>query len=819
MKNQRFLINCIILITLIINTGAIAQNNFFVSGQVFDQAVGNPIVGATLFILEIKKGTVTDENGNFKIESITPGSYSINLNSLGYQDTTYTIKITDQSLTINFSMLGSVTDITTINVTDDRGQAPGIQRLRQVENNAIYASKKNELIQLTKLTVNKATNNSRQVYAKVSGLNIWESDGAGIQLGIGGRGLSPSRNANFNTRQNGYDISADALGYPESYYTPPVQAIERIEVVRGAASLQFGTQFGGMLNFKFKEGPKDKKLAVETMQTLGSFGLFSSYNSVGGTAGKVKYYGFYQYKRSDGWRPNSGLEQHTAYLSATINISDKFSIRPEYTHTNYLAQQPGGLTDAQFASDPRQSNRSRNWFAVDWNLFALKMQLQATEKIKINSQFFGLIGGRDAIGNLGNITQVDFLENRDFLSDNFKNWGNETRLLWQYTTFGQPSTLLVGGRYYQGLTLRQQGESDATDQPNFTYLNPENLEGSDFDLPSQNVSFFAENVFNFSEAWSVTPGIRYEWIRTEAVGYYTQITKDLAGNIISQERFEEDKNNQRQFVFFGIGSSYKINEQTEFYTNFSQNYRALNFNDIRVNVGSLVVDENLKDEKGFNFDLGARGKIGKYLDYDLSGFYLAYRDRIGAILKSVPNPVFNGLTNKIIRFRTNVADAQILGFESLLEWQAYDFFRPESKDIDLSIFTNLSLTSATYQNSEEPGIADNDVELVPPFIFKTGINFRWKKLKAAYQYSYTAEHFSDATNAVFSPIAIEGLIPAYAVMDLSFSYQWKAFRLETGINNLTDQAYFTRRATGYPGPGILPSNGRSFYLGVGWKME
>jgi len=815
MQKILFSINTIILITLFVNPGAIAQPTFSISGQVLDQELGDPVAGATLFISDIEKGTAANINGNYKIENLAPGNYTISLNSLGYQDTTYSFNITNQSLSINFFMLGTVTDITTINVTDDRAQAPGIQRLRQVENNAIYASKKNELIQLSKLTVNKATNNSRQVYAKVSGLNIWESDGAGIQLGIGGRGLSPSRNANFNTRQNGYDISADALGYPESYYTPPVQAIDRIEVVRGAASLQYGTQFGGMLNFKFKEGPDDKKLAVETMQTAGSFGLFSSFNSVGGTVGKVNYYGVYQYKRSDGWRPNSGLEQHTAYLSAHIQVSEKFSIRPEYTHTNYLAQQPGGLTDAQFADNPRQSNRERNWFAVDWNLFALKFQLKATEKIRINSQFFGLVGGRDAIGNLGNITQIDFLENRDFLRDDFKNWGNETRLLWQYTTFDQPSTLLVGGRYYQGLTLRQQGEGDATDRPNFTFLKPENLEGSDFDLPSQNVSFFAENVFNFSEKWSVTPGLRYEWIRTEAEGYYTQITKDLAGNTISQERFEEDKSNARQFVFFGIGSSYKINERTEFYTNFSQNYRALNFNDIRVNVGSLVVDENLNDEKGFNLDLGARGKIGKYMDYDLSVFYLAYKDRIGAVLKKVPNPIFDGRVDKVIRFRTNVADADIFGFESLLEWQVYDFFRPDSDDLDVSIFTNLSFTNASYSNSQEPGIEGNDVELVPPFIFKTGINVRWKKLKAAYQYSYTAAHFSDATNAIFSPIAIEGLIPAYAVMDLSLAYEWKKLRLETGVNNLSDQAYFTRRATGYPGPGILPSTGRSFYLGVG----
>ncbi|MDV7393727.1 hypothetical protein RZS08_20285, partial [Arthrospira platensis SPKY1] len=118
-------------------------------------------------------------------------------------------------------------------------------------------------------------------------------------MGIGGRGLSPNRTANFNVRQNGYDISADALGYPESYYTPPLEALDRIELVRGAASLQYGTQFGGMLNFRFKKGAADKPVEVVSRQTAGSWGFFNSFNSVGGTVakGKLNYYSYLQYKR------------------------------------------------------------------------------------------------------------------------------------------------------------------------------------------------------------------------------------------------------------------------------------------------------------------------------------------------------------------------------------------------------------------------------------------------------------------------------------------------------------------------------------------
>ena len=99
-------------------------------------------------------------------------------------------------------------------------------KLKDIEETAIYAGKKTEVITLDKITANKATNNSRQVFAQVVGLTINESNDGGLQLSLGGRGLDPNRTANFNTRQNDYDISADVLGYPESYYATPTEALE-----------------------------------------------------------------------------------------------------------------------------------------------------------------------------------------------------------------------------------------------------------------------------------------------------------------------------------------------------------------------------------------------------------------------------------------------------------------------------------------------------------------------------------------------------------------------------------------------------------------
>jgi len=332
-------------------------------------------------------------------------------------------------------------------------QTMGLGRLRAVEGVIVYEGKKSEVVNLKDLTANLSTNNPRQVFSRVAGLNIWESDGAGLQLGIGGRGLSPNRTSNFNTRQNGYDISADALGYPESYYTPPTESLQRIEVVRGAASLQYGTQFGGMLNFVMHQPPEKQRVRFNSRQTLGAWGFFGSYNAISGSNGKFSYYGFYQHKRGNGWRPNSGFELNNGYLDLHWKASERLELGIELTKMGYLAQQPGGLTDTQFEQNPEQSLRPRNWFRVDWNLACLHAEYKISERTRISNRTFGLLASRQSLGNLAPANNLDFGQNRDLISGKFENIGNETRLLHRYQLGKFDNALAIGGRVYRGFTL------------------------------------------------------------------------------------------------------------------------------------------------------------------------------------------------------------------------------------------------------------------------------------------------------------------------------------------------------------------------------
>lgn len=809
---QIALLNCILLS---FSFTLKSQNlNYEISGVIKEKLTEKGLP-AQIIISGTSLGTTANEQGYYEIKNITQEAIEIKIKHLGFYTAHQKIKLHQGANRFDFLMENSDIEIDEITIEDNKSNNQfSNTHLRSVEGTAVYAGKKSDVIQPDLIAANKANNTARQVFSKISGLNIWESDGAGLQMGIGGRGLSPNRNSNFNVRQGGYDISADALGYPESYYTPPTEALGKIEVVRGAASLQYGTQFGGLVNFVMKKGPADSPFEITHRQTAGSWKMYNNFTSIGGNINKVNYYGFYQYKRGEGWRPNSHYESHTAYASTNIRLSFRATLGIEYSHMSYLAQQPGGLTDTQFEINPKQSLRARNWFKVDWNVLAINYDIKINDKTKINSRIFGLIGARDALGILERINEIDRGQERDLLKDDYLNFGNETRLIHRYKLAGKQHTILTGLRLYNGFTKRKQGFGSKNADADFSFLDQQNPGKSDFEFPSMNYAWFAENIFKIHQKITITPGVRTEYIRTEADGNFNITVKDLADNIVSDTLIPEKRKSNRGILLFGLGASYKPNEHIEVYANFSQNYRAITFSDLRVINPNFKVDLNIEDEKGFNTDIGIRGNYKNKIHYDFSAFLLAYKNRIGLVFVNDTSPPFLPF-----RFRTNIGESITLGIESFVEFNVLKLIQHEKKNFKLNVFFNFSAIRSTYTESKDSSIVGNKVELVPPITIKTGISATLYQLMISLQYSYVKKHFTDATNAIRTSSAVNGIIPTYYVMDLSLQYPFKWFQIEAGINNLTDNRYFTRRAEAYPGPGIIPSDARNFYIGIQFQFH
>jgi len=789
----------------------IAQNK--IQGKVLDATSNAPLDLVEVYDKEIGLLTTTNASGTFEFET---DKETLTLVFFSYE---YEVKekaiVSAENKTININLEPLGETLSEVEITSRRSKVFSIKRLKDVEETAIYAGKKTEVVLVDQSMASLASNNARQIYSQIAGLNIYQNDDAGLQLNIGGRGLDPNRTASFNTRQNGYDISADVLGYPESYYTPAAEGLKEVQIIRGAASLQYGTQFGGLVNFVMKTPNRLKPLEFITRNTIGSNGLYTNFTSFSGTKNKLSYYSFFNFKKGDGFRPNSGFESINTFAHIGYEFSDKTKLVGEVTYLRYLAQQGGGLNDRQFNEDPFQSNRSRNWFEVDWLLYNLKLSHQFSENTNFTFNAFGLKASRAALGFRTNrVDQIDPGLERDLIKGEFNNFGFEARILSHYQLFDKKSVGLLGTKFYKSKNTAEQGPGSDGIDPNFEFQYdkfPNYSNQSNFTYPNLNVAVFGENIVYLNDKLSVTPGFRFEYINTQSDGFFRRINTDAAGNVILNEVIDDALSRERSFVLLGLGTSYKPNNHIELYGNISQNYRSVTFTDISINNPAFIISPTIDDEKGFTTDLGLRGNIKNKITYDIGGFSLFYNDRIGFVQR--------GFTDGSVKSeRGNVGDARIFGLESLVDFNLKKLLI-NNKNFIFNYFVNASYVDSQYTKSQENGIVGNKVEFIPNLNLKSGIRFGYKNILSNIQYTYLSSQFTDASNAEESNLSgVIGAIPAYDVLDFSLSYSYKKLKLETGINNVLDNTYFTRRATGYPGPGIIPSANRNFYTTLQLKF-
>lgn len=800
-----------VFLMCLVGLSALSQNT--VSGIVTNSQTQQPVANVEVYDKVSGLLTKTDGSGLYRFQT-TKGELTLVFFSYEFEAKEVLLKVTnDKTLNIALEELGGA--LSEVEITARKTKVFELSRLKDVEGTSIFAGKKTEVVLVEQSMANLASNNARQIYSQVAGLNIYQNDDAGLQLNVGGRGLDPNRTANFNTRQNGYDISADVLGYPESYYTPASEGLSEIQIIRGAASLQYGTQFGGLINFKMKAPNPNKPFELITRNTLGSFGLYTNFTSVSGTKNKWSYYGYFNYKKGDGFRPNSEFESKNAYVHIGYQFNKNTSLNGEVSYLRYLAQQGGGLTDQMFENDPYQSNRERNWFQVDWLLHNLNFDHKFSDNTNFSFNAFGLKASRYALGFRTNrVDQIDPMEERDLIKGEFKNYGFEARILSKYEVFDKASTFLVGTKFYQANNGEEQGPGSDGIGPDFEIQSeryPNYSSQSNFDFPNFNTAVFGENIFYATDQLSITPGFRFEYIKTQSEGFYKRINTDAAGNVIFEEIVDDNRDFERSFVLLGLGLSYKPNSTFEAYGNISQNYRSVTYSDININNPAFAINPNITDEKGFTTDIGVRGNFKNLISYDFGVFGLFYNGRIGFVQKVLSD-------GRIVSERGNVGDAVMFGVESLFDFNLKKILKLNN-EYSMNYFINSSFINSEYTNSEQSGVVGNQVEFVPDVNIKTGFKFGYRNLLANIQYTFLSQQFTDATNSQSANISgVIGEIPSYDIMDVSLSYAYKRFKLEMGINNIFNHAYFTRRATGYPGPGIIPSAPRNWYMTLQIKI-
>ncbi len=688
----------------------------------------------------------------------------------------------------------------------------GMGHLKEVNEEVIYSGQKNEVLVLDSMDANTAQDNPRQVLGRVPGSNYSETEGSGFPAnGIGFRGLNPTQSVESNTRQNGYNIAGDLYGYPESYYMTPLEALDRIELIRGASSLQFGPQFGGVVNYITKSAPTNKKFEFTTEETAGSYGLLNTFNSAGGTIGKWNYYSFVKAEYADGQRSNATMKQMSAFGRVEFRASEKFRIGLEYSMMRNMLHMPGGLDDYEFNTNPFASYRSRNWLVTPWNIVALTAKYKLSDKTTISIKSALNISSRSIVWKSedGGPEAPDVFtpgvgyNEREVESEYFHNSTTEVRLLTQYNVKGREQTLAAGVRVFYGKMGRLEGGIGSTGtDADFKNYDPDNAYEHDLTFHTTNVAPFIENTFHIGDRLSVTPGFRFEYLNSDVQGKVMDSTGSFYININSSK--------PRFIPLAGIAIQVKTSENTDVYGNITQAYTPISYSflyPMGLDVEAKI-DPNMKDISGYNADLGWRGHVHNYFTFDVSGFYMAHNNNIA--LETVNTS--GGGTGY---FETNIGNAIHRGVEAYAELNVVKLFTDDYRFGTLSVFNSFAWDKATYETGM---YKENDVEYAPQVIDRVGLTYAWRRFSTTFLYSYTAKSFSDAGNTLFSPDAEVGLIPAFSVMDWAASVKFGRYNIKAGVNNLGDAHYFTFRTFEYPGPGIIPSMGRSWYVGFGMKL-
>lgn len=685
------------------------------------------------------------------------------------------------------------------------------QPLPPVQDVYVYSGKKTVRMQLDGSKANLAGNVARMAFAQIPGLNVWEMDGAGTQVNIGSRGTDMHRSIEMNMRQNGYNTNSDMFGYPEDHYTPPMQAIRELQFVRGSAALQFGSQFGGMLNYVMKEGDTTKPFSVESEQTAGSNGFFNSFNAVGGTAGKLNHYAYYDNRQGNGWRPNASFNYHAYYANLNYRFNSRGSIAFQFSRMDYVQKIAGGLTDAQFNEDPRQSFRSRNFFNPEINIPALIFNYDLSANTHLSVTAHALFGQRNSVQFINTANIMDTVNKalgtynpRQVDRDYYNGFTTEARLLHDYHLGGMNNVITAGIRYFTETTKRRQ-KGIGTTAADFD-LSLARPYGIDLRFHTNNYAVFAENIFQLTPHFSITPGFRYEVINTKLNG------------VINNASFPVSYKGDRRFPVFGAGLQYQVNAASQLYGNISQAYRPYLYANITPADQLGVIDPNLKDSKGYDIDLGYRGHYKDLVNFDLNVFYLYFSNRAGQLTLTNPD-------STTYLYTTNIGNAGSKGLEAYVEASVWKLLGGSRGNFDLRLFNSLAYTHARYTSGQisvsgkNLDLTGNRVEGTPDWINRAGLQILYKSVSTTFQYSYGSKNFSDASNTLFNATGASGIVPAYQVWDWAFEWHFlKSYHFSAGINNIANAHYFTRRINMYPGPGILPADGRTFYCSLGLKL-
>ncbi len=614
---------------------------------------------------------------------------------------------------------------------------------------------------------------------RVPGIKVFDETGTGALPQISVRGLYESRSGRAQVLSDGIPLSLAPYGQTSlSLFPQTLATIERIDIVRGGAAVQYGpNNVGGVINLISKPIPRVWETTLQEKATFapGGRSLWDSYIGTGGYL--TDNFGLQldlNTVSGEYGREHSDSEVQNYRLRGQWDIDDTRSL--SFGVQRYIADLDlaGALSVADYKDDPRQSTRDLDRFEGDtdrvWGTY---------------SQYLGAIGPFDAVEfswtNFAHHSYRNFQVGLPFTPDaepttfqdaprDFRVWGSEPRLSLSIDGDSVSQTWLLGAR------LVKEDVDFKVNRENLSSGAHSVIRDWTFDDEAK-AAYLSNEIKLLDDRLTLTPGVRYEHARME----YADGVSGVERETVAEEWLP------------GLSAGYQLTDQWFVYANAQRSLRL-------PQITSIVKDGDVAAELAWNYETGVRYTPWNGLRVDLGLYRIDFDDQIE----------YNRSNDRF----ENLGSTRHQGLETEVFWTPAAL-----PTLDLHAgyaYLDSEQRSGAFKGNEVPFASAHQLTVDGRYRFAEAWTYTLDGL-------YVSSAYTDAANShAEDAAATVGELPAYWLWNTAIEREFKLddgslLTTSAGVSNLFDREYYFRGIDTSPW-GRQPAPGRTLTLGVNYRF-
>jgi Fe(3+) dicitrate transport protein len=791
----------IILLMIISSVSQAVEETNTLDGRVLSEGKAVPYIA--VYIKGTNLGTITDENGYFELPTGSRNEFTIGVQGLGYKTVFLEVDLAEPSNDLVISLESDVLLLKQVLVS---GSRVGI--LRYLPGSvSIIGEKQLESVQPL---------SGNEILRNIAGVHVVEEEGAGLRTNIGIRGLDPDRSRNVLMLEDGVPVALAPYGEPEMYFTPNIDRMSGVEVLKGNGSILFGPQtIGGVVNYLTPDTPKEQQGHFSVQG--GDFGFFNSQLHYGNTIRNTGFLVDFTRKQAENLGPTHFLlhdfnTKLQTRFSPVSQLVFKLGVYDENSNSTYV-----GLTQQLFDAGSNDFLRIApdDRLAVRRYSASLNHSYLLGEGLELNTNAFGYTTTRNwmrqdftysnAASNLTGISHGtdDGSDGAIYLRNStgqrnrqFEVAGIEPRLQYRYELGDKTAKLDAGVRFLYERAYEQRVNGTKAGVLSGNLRDDEIRTGNA-------VSGYLQNKLMLNDRFSLLTGLR-----SENIWYEREITRT---------GFKDTLIVAKSDVFAlipGVGINYNLNAITGLFAGIHRGFAPPRTKDA---ISSSGEDLQLAAEKSWNSELGIR-LTTEGVQFETTLFYMDFSNQVIPVSES-SGGAGTGYINGGSTLHYGLESALMMAFNKILPagwngrislsgtWLVSQFSE------DRFVLQKNALTEGledVYMN-----VNGNKTPYAPSTILSGGVQM---ELPAGFGFSltgnFTGSQFTDILNTdeVYNWIAINeadsdysyiqattngqiGKLNSHFVTNLNtwYKHAGTGIGINLSIKNLTNERYIVSR--------------------------